>query len=663
MSDSAADDWSSRLGFLHLDETTSALLRLAKPVLVEVLPAILERFYEQVMAHPDIAAKFAGPERVRMAKDAQARHWAVLFDGRFDDTYRKSVESIGLTHFRIGIEPRWYIGGYGNILAELLAVIAARFGSAVQSQAGRQRMCAIQQAVTRAVMLDMDLAIGTYRGAVSSTRQQDMETAVGKINEQVVDSVHSVAHFTQELLASANSMSAISAAVDNDAGQASAAAATALSSAQTVASAAEELHASIAEISQQVVHSSTTARDAGARMNEARQVVGQLESAADEVGQVVGLIADIAAQTNLLALNATIEAARAGEAGKGFAVVANEVKNLANQSGRSAGEINQRIAKIQQVARDTSDVIDQIATTIHRIEEIAASISAAVEEQTAATREIARTIGQTAEQAQNVTQLMDGVSRRVADASTASLTVRQSAANLDEVLGTLGKLMTRAVRTSSTLADRRHQRRRSMMADAQVTLAGRSENVTVFDISEGGALLFSKTSCADGTRISLAIPGEQINVTGQIVACRGDLHHVHFDTDISTQTADLLGRKYFPRVIELTKGDHRSFVDRVAQAVAGKIQLLPSELATHHTCRLGRWYDSVADSVLNGLPSFKAVASPHANVHDTAIRALTALQAGQTAQANTEMAALQTLSSGIMDRLDALEREMQAKTR
>jgi methyl-accepting chemotaxis protein len=105
---------------------------------------------------------------------------------------------------------------------------------------------------------------------------------------------------------------------------------------------------------------------------------------------------DIARQTNLLALNATIEAARAGEAGKGFAVVASEVKNLANQTGKATEDISAQIAGMQTATGEAVEAIKAITETIGRIDQIAATIAAAVEEQSAATQEIARSVQQAA---------------------------------------------------------------------------------------------------------------------------------------------------------------------------------------------------------------------------------------------------------------------------
>jgi len=118
--------------------------------------------------------------------------------------------------------------------------------------------------------------------------------------------------------------------------------------------------------------------------------------AAQKIGDVVALITDIADQTNLLALNATIEAARAGDAGKGFAGVASEVKNLANQTAKATEEISIHITGIQQSSQESVTAIDGIGSTIGNINEVASAIAAAVEEQGAATQEIARDVEQAA---------------------------------------------------------------------------------------------------------------------------------------------------------------------------------------------------------------------------------------------------------------------------
>lgn len=175
---------------------------------------------------------------------------------------------------------------------------------------------------------------------------------------------------------------------------------------QTVASATEEMAASAGEIAQQVSQSSTVATEAVERATDADNTVRELARAAQRIGEVVSLITEIASQTNLLALNATIEAARAGEAGRGFAVVAAEVKRLAEQTAKATEEIASQVSGIQGATNGTVAALSAISGTIGEIGRISTSIAAAIEEQTAAVREISQNTGRVAETTRDVSGAM-----------------------------------------------------------------------------------------------------------------------------------------------------------------------------------------------------------------------------------------------------------------
>jgi len=191
-------------------------------------------------------------------------------------------------------------------------------------------------------------------------------------------------------------------------------------SVQTVAAATEELTAAIAEINQQVTRCTTVSREAVDAATEANADVASLTESAQKIGTVVGLINEIASQTNLLALNATIEAARAGEAGKGFAVVASEVKQLATQTAKATEEIASLINGVRTMTDRSAVSIKKIAETIRGVDDIATAIAAAMQEQGAATSEIARNV----EQAASATT---DVSKTIAELSGATQEVGQSA--------------------------------------------------------------------------------------------------------------------------------------------------------------------------------------------------------------------------------------------
>lgn len=123
------------MSYVGFDEQAGRLLRQIKPVLMAALPAILDTFYQKTASVPELAEKFASPESMNAAKKAQERHWSHLFDGEFDETYRESAKTIGRTHHRIGLTPSWYLLGYGMLLGELLAVVAAEQGALLHRHA------------------------------------------------------------------------------------------------------------------------------------------------------------------------------------------------------------------------------------------------------------------------------------------------------------------------------------------------------------------------------------------------------------------------------------------------------------------------------------------------------------------------------------------------
>jgi methyl-accepting chemotaxis protein len=270
-------------------------------------------------------------------------------------------------------------------------------------------------------------------------RQQDMtrlaqnfETHVGAIVTEVADAAEQLRNTAQTMTGIASDSTLHAAAVATASEEAS-------RGVQNVAAAAEQLTASIGEISRQVQQSSQAVARAVADARRTDGVIRQLADAARKIGEVVNLITSIAGQTNLLALNATIEAARAGDAGKGFAVVASEVKNLANQTGRATEEIDAQISQIQAATKDAVAAIEGIVSVITEADGIATTIAAAVEEQGAATHEIARSVQSAASATREMSARIAGVSRSASDAGSAA----------DHVLGAATTLS----QSSSRLAD------------------------------------------------------------------------------------------------------------------------------------------------------------------------------------------------------------------
>jgi len=266
--------------------------------------------------------------------------------------------------------------------------------------------------------------------ALTIKMADDFQGRVGTVVEAVAAASTQIRQQAEGMASTAEETSCQSTAVAAAAEQASA-------NVQTVASAAEELSSSIGEISRQVTQSTDIASKAVKDAAHTNSQILNLAESADKIGEVLALITDIADQTNLLALNATIEAARAGDAGKGFAVVASEVKNLANQTAKATDEIGEQIAGIQTATRKAVEAIEGIGKTISSIDEIGTTIASAVEEQGAATQEIARNVEQAAAGTQDVTMNIGGVNQAANETGAASSQVLTAAGDLSSQADTL----------------------------------------------------------------------------------------------------------------------------------------------------------------------------------------------------------------------------------
>ena len=247
-------------------------------------------------------------------------------------------------------------------------------------------------------------AIRDAERAAKESRAATLENLASAFEQKVAGVAESFESSATELEATSRSLSVSAEQTNQQSYRVTTAAWQASESAQIVAAATGELARSALNIGEQVAMSSRITRNAVEYSRHTDTTITALAAAADQIGEVVKLISNVAQQTNLLALNATIEAARAGEAGRGFSVVAAEVKLLAGQTAKATDQINSQISQIQSATRETVTAIRNMDAAILEVDTISRAVAQAISQQQAATQAIADKIGEAAAGTDDVTQ-------------------------------------------------------------------------------------------------------------------------------------------------------------------------------------------------------------------------------------------------------------------
>jgi methyl-accepting chemotaxis protein len=435
---------NDRLDFVGLGQAQRRSLAALAPVITASLNGALDVFYAKARAHPETAKFFSGDSHVAQAKARQAHHWETIASAKFDETYVDQVTMIGRTHARLGLEPRWYIGGYALMIESIVrTVIDSELGGYLVRKK-RVKLGDDVTTVVKAALVDMDYAISVYLDVLAAEREKAEQAravladeqntaldALGQslsalsegdltrpVSQALAPSFDSIkADFNGSLNNLGGAINEISQAVGFVLEQSTEIASATDDMAHRTerqAAALEQTAAALDEISsiarqaesrttevQSVVNASASEAAASGRIVEqAVEAMNAIVESSKQMNDIIGAIDEIAFQTNLLALNAGVEAARAGDQGKGFAVVAQEVRELAQRSARAAREIKELIARSSQdvakgveLVNTTGKALKSIGSQVEAIDAHMTSLAESSREQTIGIQEINVAIG------------------------------------------------------------------------------------------------------------------------------------------------------------------------------------------------------------------------------------------------------------------------------
>ncbi|MBT9282636.1 MAG: globin-coupled sensor protein [Hydrogenibacillus schlegelii] len=369
------DPWRVNVEFIGLSPRDLGRIDRWRPMLVAIIPEVVDRFYAALQTVPALAALLVRSGGIGLRKETLRRHLEAMFTADFDRAYIERRERVAEAHIRVGLSTRWYVGSF-QILKDAFSDALRR-----RRDIGSDEVAALIQALDRLFNFEMQVVLTLYNAG----RRRAAQQAEAARREALAAELFDVAH---ELAASAEEANA---------------AMQTLAEAQAIAwKKSEETAALGGRALEQSGFGRRAIEENAGRLESMHMTLAALRDRTEalvdlsrRIDEVVAIVRNVAEQTNLLALNAAIEAARAGEAGRGFAVVAGEVRKLAEQTKQSLGEVRAMIEKtkalsaaMDEAAQKSEAVFVELAESLRTTASAFGQIVDVAEKQKAASADV-----------------------------------------------------------------------------------------------------------------------------------------------------------------------------------------------------------------------------------------------------------------------------------
>ncbi|MGG3882987.1 globin-coupled sensor protein [Brevibacillus panacihumi] len=395
---------SRQLAQIHLTEEDLTIAKAIQPIVIQNIDRIVDCFYENIAREELLMAIVDNNSTIDRLKQTLNRHITEMFSGKIDSEYIAQRSRIAVIHMRIGLEPKWYMCAFQNLLVSIIGLL----DEAIPDK--REFVMALE-VVTKLLNIEQQIVLEEYENEHERARQMEQKKK-DELRVSLANSAHELAAVAEENSASVQQLTEQSREVmrfaENGTGFSAKAQQLSQEGKEKLENQQEQMN-----LIQGSVH-------------QIAEEMNMLEDTAEKIRGIVDVVTAIAEQTNLLALNAAIEAARAGEQGRGFAVVADEVRKLAEQTKQSVSGVRELIEKTNQQTIVLSKVVGEIRNLVH-------SSTAMTKETNAFFEGIISAVSDSKEQSTRIQRELESFFRVMEDMNEAVAQVAYSADELSDI--------------------------------------------------------------------------------------------------------------------------------------------------------------------------------------------------------------------------------------